>query len=38
VGPGRIEVARGDAGETFQAPFGEPTGHFGAPGIRRVVG
>lgn len=36
VEPGRAEVARGSGGETFEAPFGEPTGHFGAPGIRRV--
>jgi hypothetical protein len=38
VAPGRAEVARGEDGETFEAPFGEPTGHFGAPGIRRIVG
>jgi hypothetical protein len=36
VAPGRAEVARGSGGETFEAPFGEPTGHFGAPGIRRI--
>lgn len=36
VKPGRAEVARGPDGETFEAPFGEPTGHFGAPGIRRI--
>jgi hypothetical protein len=38
VTPGRSEVARGDGGESFEAPFGEATGHFGAPGMRRVVG
>ncbi len=37
VAPGRAEVARGPEGETFEAPFGEPTGHFGAPGMRRIV-
>jgi hypothetical protein len=36
VAPGRAELARGPDGETFEAPFGEATGHFGAPGIRRV--
>jgi hypothetical protein len=34
--PGRAEVARGPGGETFEAPFGAATGHFGAPGIRRI--
>jgi hypothetical protein len=37
VAPGRAEVVRGADGETFEAPFGEPTGHFGAPGMRRIV-
>jgi hypothetical protein len=36
VEPGRAEVARGAEGETFEAPFGEPAGHFGAPGMRRI--
>jgi len=36
VVPGRAEIARGAGGETFEAPFGEPTGHFGAPGMRRI--
>jgi hypothetical protein len=36
VEPGRAEVARGPEGETFEAPFGEATGHFGAPGMRRI--
>jgi hypothetical protein len=37
VEPGRAEVAGGPDGETFEAPFGEATGHFGAPGIRRIA-
>jgi hypothetical protein len=36
VGPGRAEVARDREGATFEAPFGAATGHFGAPGMRRV--
>ncbi len=36
VAPGRAEVARDPEGATFEAPFGAPTGHFGAPGARRV--
>jgi hypothetical protein len=36
VEPGRAEVARGPDGEAFEAPFGAPTGHFGAPGMRRI--
>jgi hypothetical protein len=36
VEPGRAELARGPDGEAFEAPFGAPTGHFGAPGMRRV--
>jgi hypothetical protein len=36
VTPGGAELARGPGGETFEAPFGEATGHFGAPGIRRI--
>lgn len=36
VEPGRAAVARGTGGEVFEAPFGEATGHFGAPGIRRI--
>jgi hypothetical protein len=37
VEPGRAEVARGPEGETFESPFGEATGHFGAPGMRRIA-
>jgi hypothetical protein len=37
VEPGRAEVGRGPEGETFEAPFGAATGHFGAPGMRRIA-
>jgi hypothetical protein len=37
VAPGRAEVARDAQGASFEAPFGAPTGHFGAPGVRRVT-
>jgi len=36
VAPGRAEVAREPDGASWEAPFGAPAGHFGAPGIRRV--
>ncbi len=36
VGPGRAEVARDADGGTWEAPFGAPAGHFGAPGMRRT--
>jgi hypothetical protein len=36
VSPGRAEVARDEEGNAFEAPFGAPTGHFGAPGVRRL--
>jgi hypothetical protein len=36
VTPGHAELALGPDGEAFEAPFGAPTGHFGAPGMRRV--
>ncbi len=36
VEPGRAEVARAPDGGTWEAPFGEATGHFGAPGMRNV--
>ena len=29
-------VARDAEGHVFEAPFGAPTGHFGAPGVRRL--
>jgi hypothetical protein len=35
VVPGCAEVARDADGATWEAPFGAPAGHFGAPGIRR---
>lgn len=37
VVPGRAEVARDPDGTSYEAPFGAATGHFGAPGIRRVT-
>jgi hypothetical protein len=36
VEPGRAVVARDADGASFEVPFGAPTGHFGAPGMRRV--
>lgn len=36
VEPGRSQVARDAGGATWEAPFGAATGHFGAPGMRRV--
>ncbi len=36
VAPGRSEVVR-DGGAACEAPFGAPSGHFGAPGMRRVT-
>jgi hypothetical protein len=36
VTPQRAEVARDAEGNAFEAPFGAPTGHFGAPGVRRL--
>jgi hypothetical protein len=37
VSPGRWELARDEDGAAIEAPFGSPTGHFGAPGMRRIV-
>jgi hypothetical protein len=37
VVPGRAEVARDPDGTCYEAPFGAATGHFGAPGMRRVT-
>lgn len=34
--PGRAAVARDADGATWEAPFGVATGHFGAPGMRRI--
>ncbi len=36
VAPGRAEVARDPDGAAWEAPFGAATGHFGAPGMRRI--
>jgi hypothetical protein len=36
VEPGRAVVARGADGATYEAPLGASTGHFGAPGMRRI--
>lgn len=36
VEPGRATVARDEDGATCEAPFGAATGHFGAPGTRRI--
>lgn len=36
VEPGRAEVARDRDGGTWEAPLGEATGHFGAPGMRKI--
>ena len=36
VEPGRAEVARDADGATWEAPFGDVAGHFGAPGMRRI--
>ena len=36
VEPGRAVVARDADGATCEAPFGAATGHFGAPGMRRI--
>ncbi len=37
VEPGRAVVARDPEGATWEAPFGASTGHFGAPGMRRLA-
>jgi hypothetical protein len=36
VEPGRATVAREPDGATHEAPLGASTGHFGAPGMRRI--
>jgi hypothetical protein len=36
VGPGWSEVTGDASGATVEAPFGAATGHFGAPGMRRI--
>jgi hypothetical protein len=37
LAPGRFELARDETGALVEAPFGAPTGHFGAPGMRRFA-
>lgn len=37
VEPGRAVVARDADGALWEAPFGASTGHFGAPGMRRLA-
>jgi hypothetical protein len=36
LAPGRFELRRDEAGAHVEAPFGAATGHFGAPGMRRI--
>jgi hypothetical protein len=36
IQPGGYTLARGEDGLLAEAPFGAPTGHFGAPGMRRI--
>ncbi len=36
IGQGWCEVARSAEGAAVEAPFGASTGHFGAPGMRRI--
>ncbi len=35
--PGRWDLERDANGATVEAPFGAATGHFGAPGMRRIT-
>ena len=37
VTPGRWDIGRDEQGATVEAPFGAVTGHFGAPGMRRLT-
>jgi hypothetical protein len=37
IGPGHSEITRDAGGASVEAPFGAPTGHFGAPGMRRIA-
>ena len=37
VAPGAWTLAREEDGAVFEAPFGAATGHFGAPGVRRIA-
>lgn len=36
LAPGRFELLRDETGALVEAPFGAATGHFGAPGMRRL--
>lgn len=36
LAPGRFELLRDETGALVEAPFGSATGHFGAPGMRRL--
>jgi hypothetical protein len=35
--PGIDETVRDEGGGLWEAPFGAPAGHFGAPGMRRIT-
>ena len=35
--PGHVELARNEDGSLDETPLGAATGHFGAPGVRRVT-
>ena len=37
LAPGRFTLARDETGALVEAPFGAATGHFGAPGMRRLA-
>ncbi len=37
LAPGRFELRRDETGALVEAPFGAATGHFGAPGMRRLT-
>ena len=37
VAPGAADPAPAEGGGLWEAPFGAPAGHFGAPGMRRVT-
>jgi hypothetical protein len=36
LAPGRWDLSREPDSATIEPPFGAPTGHFGAPGMRRI--
>ncbi len=37
VAPGTAAPAPAEGGGLWEAPFGAPAGHFGAPGMRRIT-